>query len=122
MKIILVIVSILSGILFLDCSKEIKEVYTPRPETRPNTHLRKLEIDQIREGDSVVKASAILGQPTYKKSTQNGTEMIWYFIPTKYQEDSYETLKDVPKETEGVPFLKLIIGKDNKIATKEFEI
>ncbi|MCC5814600.1 MAG: hypothetical protein JJT78_07585 [Leptospira sp.] len=122
MKIILALVSILSSFLFLDCSKEVKEVYTPRPQTRPNTHIRKLEIDQIREGDSVVKASAILGQPTFKKSTQNGTEMIWYFIPVKYQEDSYETLKKVPKETEGVPFLKLMIGTDNKITTREFEI
>lgn len=122
MKTIVAIFSILVGLLFIGCSNDVKEIYSPKPQTRPNTHIRKLEIDQIRVGDSVVKASAVLGQPTTKKSTASGTEMIWYFIPTKYQEDSYETLKKVPKETEGVPFLKLVIGTDNRVTAKEFEI
>jgi len=106
----------------VDCSRKSKPDYIFRPATNPNTDLRKLEIDQIRIGDTMTKATAVLGKPTEKKATQAGTEMVWWFISTEYQEDSYQTLKDKPKDIEGVKFLKLIFDPKNVITSKEFDL
>ncbi|WCL49813.1 hypothetical protein [Leptospira sp. GIMC2001] len=121
-KISLVLILITTVFLTLDCSRKSKPNYIFRPATNPNTDLRKLEIDMIRIGDSVTKATAVLGKPTEKISTQNGTEMTWWFISTDYQEDSYQTLKDKPSDIEGVKFLKLIFDPKGIITAKEFEI
>ena len=104
------------------CSDKSKPGYFFKPATNPNTDLRKLEIDTIRVGDSLVKATAVLGKPTEKTSTQAGTTMIWWFISTDYQEDSYQTLKDKPKETKGYKFLKLVFDPKGIITSKEFEL
>jgi hypothetical protein len=104
------------------CSQKTKPTYIFRPATNPNTDLRKVEIDTIRVGDSMVKATAVLGKPTERKITQEGTVAIWWFISTEYQEDSYQTLRDVPKDTEGVKFLKLTADPKGIITAKEFDI
>lgn len=113
---------LLSLIFAMNCSDKTKSALGIRPAINPNIDLRKLEIDTIRVGDSEVKATAVLGKPTEKISTQNGTTMIWWFISTDYQDDSYQTLRDVPKEKEGVKFLKLTFDPKGKITAKEFEI
>jgi hypothetical protein len=107
---------------FASCSDKSKPGYFFKPATNPNTDLRKLEIDTIRVGDSLVKATAVLGKPTEKVSTQEGTTMIWWFISTDYQEDSYMTLKEKPKDVEGYKFLKLVFDPKGIITSKEFEL
>jgi hypothetical protein len=97
---------------FASCSDKSKPGYFFKPATNPNTDLRKLEIDTIR----------VLGKPTEKVSTQEGTTMIWWFISTDYQEDSYMTLKEKPKDVEGYKFLKLVFDPKGIITSKEFEL
>lgn len=114
----------LASVAFLlDCSgNQETEFARPRPTSHPQTDIRKLEIDQIREGHSVVRVTAVLGQPTVKKQSQEGTEMIWYFTPTTYQKDSFETLKEEPRDTEGHKFLRLLFDSKGIVTQKEFEL
>jgi hypothetical protein len=116
---ILIIFAITS---FSNCSDKSKPSFFFKPATNPNTDLRKLEIDTIKVGDSLVKATAVLGKPTEKSSTQAGTTMVWWFISSDYQEDSYLTLRDKPANTEGFKFLKLVFDAKGIITSKEFEI
>ena len=119
---IIVFLVLFSIVGFASCSDKSKPGYFFKPATNPNTDLRKLEIDTIRVGDSLVKATAVLGKPTEKSSNQEGTTMIWWFISTDYQEDSYQTLRDKPKDVESLKFLKLKFDSKGIIISKEFEI
>lgn len=105
------------------CSqKQMNSWFYSKPETRPNTAITKRQVDMVRIGDSEVKAQAVLGQPTVKKSTQDGTEMVWYLLQTEYSEEAYETLKKPPKDPEGYKFIRIYIDPSGKITEKQFEL
>jgi hypothetical protein len=118
---IFIICMLLSGLVQCSGKKE-SSWWEPAQQTRPNAYIGKKQIDMVRIGDSEVKASALLGQPTVRKSTQNGTELIWYLIATEFQEDAYETLKRPPKQIEGHKFIRLFVDTAGKITEREFEL
>lgn len=111
------------GVSFFGCSqKTVNSWFYTKPETRPNTAITKRQLDMVRIGDSEVKAQAVLGQPTIKKSTQDGTEMVWYLLQTDYSEEAYETLKKPPQNPEGYKFIRIYIDPSGKITEKQFEL
>ena len=48
--------------------------------------------------------------------------MIWWFIPTNYQKNSYQTLKEKPQSLEGVKFIKLTFDSKGILKKKEFDM
>jgi len=97
-----------------------KEVPVKKEQnTVPNTDIRKIELDQIKVGDKLTKITAVLGKPTEKKITPQGTEMVWWLTGAGY-EDAYKTLSQKPAETKDHKFIKLIFNEKDILVTKDF--
>lgn len=108
-------------LMSLGCSSEQKTV--PVSQTQDNSEARQLEIDQIKEGDKLIKIQALLGDPTEMKSTQEGKEMIYWYTPAKGMKGAYRTLKEKPDTiNEDTKFLKLKFNSQNILIKKEYNI
>ncbi|WP_411823621.1 LIC13410 family lipoprotein [Leptospira sp. 'Mane'] len=105
---------------FVSCSSGNK-VTSDSSKVHPHTALRKLEIDMIKVGDSLVKTEAVLGKPTEKSSDPAGTVQVWWLAEDKNVPEQYYTLKEKPEETDG-KFIKLIFDAKNKITSKDFKL
>ncbi len=113
-KFILTLVGVLA---IVACSTTpSKKVEEP---VNPNTDIRKVELDQIRVGDKLIKVTAILGKPTEKKITPQGTEMIWWLTDAGY-DDGYKTLARKPADTMDMKFIKLMFDTKDTLVSKDF--
>jgi len=106
---------------FVACSSGNK-VSSTSTKIHPHTALRKLEIDLIKVGDSLVKTEALLGKSTEKSSDPAGTVMVWYLVEDIEVPEQYYTLKDKPQATEINKFVKLTFDPKNKITAKDFKL
>ncbi|MCB1144740.1 MAG: hypothetical protein KDK54_20995 [Leptospiraceae bacterium] len=98
----------------------------PKPtatwETIPNSSIRKIEIDQIRIGDSIIRAQAVLGVATEISHKAEGSEHTWWMKPTEDADPGYETLKNKPADTKGIKFIKLTTDSNKKIIDKQMDL
>jgi hypothetical protein len=106
---------------FIACSSGDK-VSSTSTKIHPHTALRKLEIDLIKVGDSLVKTEALLGKSTEKSSDPAGTVMTWYFVEDIDVPEQYYTLKESPAASEKNKFVKLTFDPKNKITAKDFKL
>ncbi len=106
---------------FANCSTPTK-VSSSSEKIHPHTGLRKLEIDTVKVGDSLIKAEAVLGKATEKSSDPQGTTLVWWFVEDKDVEEQYYTLKAKPDDITGLKFLKLIADPKGKITAKDFQL
>jgi len=118
---ILLISYILVILTFVACSSGNK-VSSTSTKIHPHTALRKLEIDLIKVGDSLVKTEAVLGKSTEKSSDPAGTVMVWYLVEDIEVPEQYYTLKEKPAQAEIGKFIKLIFDPKNKITAKDFKL
>jgi hypothetical protein len=103
------------------CSSTTK-VPSNSNKIHPHTALRKMEIDLIKVGDSLVKTEALLGKPTEKSSDPSGTIMTWFFAEDIEVPEQYYTLKEKPADSEKNKFVKLVFDPKNKITAKDFKL
>lgn len=106
---------------FVACASSNK-VSSNSTKIHPHTALRKLEIDLIKVGDSLVKTEAVLGKSTEKSSDPSGTVMVWYFVEDIEVPEQYYTLKEKPAAAETNKFVKLTFDPKNKITAKDFKL
>lgn len=104
MKHVILIAVVLSFLANCSSKKESESII--RPATNANTDLRRMEIDTVKVGDKLIKARAVLGKPTLEKTTNAGSELTWYFIPSTYSDEAFQTLKEVPKAIKELNKLK----------------
>lgn len=112
----------LSALFLTNCSTPPNKVSSSSEKIHPHTGLRKLEIDTIKVGDSLIKAEAVLGKSTEKSSDPAGTTLTWWFAEDKDIEEQYYTFKTKPEDTTGLKFLKLIADPKGKITAKDFQL
>jgi hypothetical protein len=119
MKQILITIPFL--ILFWQCASTTPEkVSAQSPVVHPQSSIRKQEIDMIRVGDSWIKAETVLGKPSEKQSTPQGTTATWWLAEDEDVEEAYYTLKTKPENTVGRKFITITTDPKNKILTKDF--
>lgn len=104
------------------CKSASDKVTSTSTKIHPHTALRKLEIDLIKVGDSLVKVEALLGKSTEKSSDPSGTMMVWYLTSDLEVEEQYYTLKEKPSPAELNKFIKLTIDPKNRITAKDFKL
>jgi hypothetical protein len=105
---------------FQCASTSPEKVSAQSPVVHPQSSIRKQEIDMIRVGDSWIKAETVLGKPTEKQSTPQGTTATWWLAEDEDVEEAYYTLKVKPEVTQGRKFVTVTTDPKNKITIKDF--
>ncbi|TGK21230.1 hypothetical protein EHO61_05145 [Leptospira fluminis] len=121
MKKIFSAILLVSATLFLGtCSSEEKK---SEPAYQPNSDIRVVEANMIKQGDKRLKAEALLGTPTVEENTQDGSLLEWYLESTTYQKNSYKTLADKPsKISPDTKFIRVVVDKKGVITKYEYKL
>lgn len=92
------------------------------PETIPNSTIRKIEIDQIRIGDNMIRASAVLGTATEISHKANASVHTWWLTHSVESEAGYVTLKSKPTDVSKYKYIKLVSDSKRNIIDKEMDL
>ncbi|PJZ77949.1 LIC13410 family lipoprotein [Leptospira neocaledonica] len=120
MKRLLSAISFAAVLIFGACSSEQKK---SEHAYVPNSDIRVVEANMVKEGDKRIKAEAVLGTPTFEENTQDGSVLEWYFESTTYQKNSYKTLAEKPSRVDDTTkYIKVIVDKKGVIKKYEYKL